>query len=117
MPRSLTLYLHDILRAADAILEFTSGMDRPAYDQSRLIQSAVERQFSIIGEALVQMRHHHPAAVQTIEDSGQIIGFRNVLVHNYATVDQDDVWSAVQSKLPALREQILSTIATLTPTP
>jgi uncharacterized protein with HEPN domain len=119
MPRSLALYLHDILKAIDSIFEFTSGIDKSAYDASRLVQAAVEREFSIIGEAMVQMRRHHPISMQQIQDSGKIIGFRNVLVHNYAAVDQDDVWSAIHSKLPDLRLQIASVleVKNQTPTP
>ncbi len=110
MPRSLVLYFQDLLKASDAIFRFTAGMDRQAYEDNDLVQAAVERCFSIIGEALTQMRHHYPAVMQQIEDSKKIIAFRNVLMHNYPSVDNDDVWSAVESKLPAFRAQIAALI-------
>lgn len=88
-------------------------MDRKAYEDNDLVQAAVERCFSIIGEALAQMRRHYPSVMQQIEDSKKIIAFRNVLMHMYSTVDNDDVWSAVESKLPAFRDQVISLIQEL----
>jgi uncharacterized protein with HEPN domain len=106
MPRKLSLYLQDILNASDSILRFTAGMDKTAYENNLQVSLAVERCFTIIGEALAQMRQHYPDMMQQIEDSHKIVAFRNVLMHNYFSVDNDDVWSAVESKLPELREQI-----------
>lgn len=106
MPRSLALYFQDLLSASDSIFRFTAGMDRKAYEDNDLVQAAVERCFSIIGEALAQMRRHYPAVMHQIEDSGKIIAFRNVLMHMYSSVDNDDVWSAIESKLPEFRMQV-----------
>jgi uncharacterized protein with HEPN domain len=116
MPRSLALYFQDLLNASDSIFRFTAGMDRNAYEDNDLVQAAVERCFSIIGEALAQMRRHYPAVMQQIEDSKKIIAFRNVLMHMYSSVDNDDVWSAVESKLPAFRAQVIALIAELSTT-
>jgi uncharacterized protein with HEPN domain len=113
MPRSLSLYFQDLLNASDSIFRFTAGMDRTAYEDNDLVQAAVERCFSIIGEALAQMRQHYPAVMQQIEDSKKIIAFRNVLMHKYPSVDNDDVWSAVESKLPAFRDQIITLVQEL----
>ncbi|MBW4040392.1 MAG: DUF86 domain-containing protein [Acidobacteria bacterium] len=115
MPRSLALYFDDLLKASDSIFRFTAGMDRTAYEDNDLVQAAVERCFSIIGEALAQMRRHYPAAMQQIEDSKKIIAFRTVLMHMYSTVDNDDVWSAIQSKLPAFRRQVIALIDDIGP--
>jgi uncharacterized protein with HEPN domain len=32
----------------------------------------------------------------------RIIAFRNMLIHGYAAVDQQQVWRAIQENLPAL---------------
>jgi uncharacterized protein with HEPN domain len=65
MPRSLELYLEDLSSASDAIFRFTAGMSRQAYEDNDLVQAAVERCFSIIGEALAQMWQHYPAVIAT----------------------------------------------------
>jgi uncharacterized protein with HEPN domain len=106
MPRSLDLYLSDLLQASDDIVEFTAGLDREGYEKSSIVQAAGERKFLIIGEALAQMRIHHSETMHQFEQSRQIVAFRNVLAHEYATIDNDDVWSAIQFKLPAFREQV-----------
>ena len=36
----------------------------------------------------------------------RIVAFRNILVHAYAIVDHDIVWSAVQLRVPELRAQL-----------
>lgn len=107
MPRSFALYLEDLVVAADKIFKFTAGMDKAAYENNELVQAAVERQFSIIGEALAQMRIHYPALMKKVTDGNKIVGFRNVLVHQYLHVDVEDVWFAVTAKLVGFRQQIL----------
>jgi len=46
--------LLDVVNACEAIAEFVAGKNFPAYESDRLLRSAVERQFEIIGEALKQ---------------------------------------------------------------
>ncbi len=44
--------LLDVVNACEAIAEFVADKDFSAYENDRLLRSAVERQFEIIGEAL-----------------------------------------------------------------
>jgi uncharacterized protein with HEPN domain len=106
MPRSIDLYLNDMLQASEDILEFTQGVDFAGYESNRLLRAGVERLFMIIGEAMRQLGQHHPAYLHGILESRKIVDFRNTMVHQYATVDDEEVWSAVQSKLPELRKQV-----------
>jgi len=108
MPRSLGLYFSDIKSAADYILRRTSRLDKSGYEQDEDLRFAVERQFTIIGEALSQMKQHYPSVMKELHETQKIIGFRNILVHQYSTVDNDDVWSLIQLKLPHLRNQAAS---------
>lgn len=52
MQRDPRAYLWDVREAAGAILEFIAGKTFEDYAGDRLLRSAVERQFEIIGEAL-----------------------------------------------------------------
>lgn len=75
-------YLSDILIAIDLIEKFTVDIsDFNAYQKDLKTQSAVERQLSIIGEALNKFKKEKPAI--EIRNDKQIIGFRNRLVHAY----------------------------------
>jgi uncharacterized protein with HEPN domain len=49
MQRDPSAYLNDIIEAAAAIEDATDGLNGESYGQSRLIRSAVEREFIIIG--------------------------------------------------------------------
>ena len=55
MPRDPHAFLWDVREAGLAIQSFTAGFDAAAYSTNELVQSAVERKFEIIGEALNQL--------------------------------------------------------------
>ena len=65
-------------------------------------QAVVERQFTVIGEALGQLLKLEPRFKDRIAETDKIIAFRNVVVHGYATIDQRRVWDLIELKLPAL---------------
>ena len=95
-------YGFDIAQAARNILNFTSGKTLADYQASPLLQSAVERQFEIIGEAVSQLAKRDPATAQCIPEYRRLIAFRNILIHGYADVDEILVWGLIESHLPPL---------------
>jgi uncharacterized protein with HEPN domain len=99
-------YLWDVQRAGERILRFTNGMPFEDYLENEMLNAAVERQFEIIGESLVQLRRRAPDAAALIPDVSQIIGFRNVLIHVYDDVDPRRVWDTVVNDLPRLLEVV-----------
>lgn len=103
MQRDPRTFLSDAAVAVDAIVEFTRGKTFDDYVAEAILHSAVERQFVIIGEALTQLARLDPGLAAKIPDLPRIVAFRNILVHGYAIVDHDQVWSAVQLRLPKLR--------------
>jgi uncharacterized protein with HEPN domain len=80
MPLDAGTYLFDILSAVEAIEEFTAGQSFETYMQNRVLVSAVEWQLSIAGEVTTQLAKLVPNL--PIKSAKQIIGFRNVLIHN-----------------------------------
>ncbi len=74
-------FLYDISQACKDILGFTKNMTAEKYGENPLTKAAVERKFSVIGEALVRLRDEFPEILKSISDHKKIIGFRNVLVH------------------------------------
>ena len=71
-----------------------------------LLRSGVERQFEIIGEVLSQLSKLDAALVSRIPDAPQIISFRNQLIHGYATISNQLVWSVVLDDLPGFIDVI-----------
>ena len=59
MQREPAAFLWDVHEATLRIREFVAGHDFSSYSASVLRQSAVERQFEIIGEALNQLLRLH----------------------------------------------------------
>ncbi|HEX2544291.1 MAG TPA: HepT-like ribonuclease domain-containing protein [Ramlibacter sp.] len=106
MERDPRAWLWDVLQAAEAIASFVDGIDARAYAAQPLIHSAVERKFLIIGEALNQLSKSDPTTATRIPGLRAIVGFRNVLVHGYAEVDHDIVWTAIRESLPRLRQAV-----------
>lgn len=71
-----------------------------------MLRSAVERQFEIIGETLVQLSRLDEALAARISEYRRIIAFRNILIHGYAQVDDRIVWDILETKLPILRREV-----------
>ena len=66
----------------------------------------MERQFEIIGEALSQALRLWPQLEESITGSRRIIAFRNRLIHGYASISHDIVWSVLRDDLPLLQSQV-----------
>ena len=80
-------WLQDILEACELIQTATAGRGLADYERDRLLRSAVERNFEIIGEALNRIRQNDPALAGRIPENRAIIGFRNLLIHGYDSID------------------------------
>jgi uncharacterized protein with HEPN domain len=66
MQRDSRAYLADILEACDAIEAATSDRSLGDYMSNRLIRSAVERELTIIGEAVLALSHKAPEVFDAI---------------------------------------------------
>ena len=106
MDRDPRAYLWDAQESADAIADFVKGRTLDDYLADRMLRSAVERQFEIIGEALRQLERTAPDLVSQLPELSQAIAFRNILIHGYTAIDDRTVWRTVQESLPALRARL-----------
>jgi uncharacterized protein with HEPN domain len=102
--RSPVLYLDDLLEAGKAIQSYVRNSSFEEFAADRMRQSAVIREFEIIGEAVGKLpddlkRETPGVAWQDIKD------FRNLLIHEYFGVDLAIVWHVVQNDLPELIRQ------------
>ncbi len=106
MPPEELALLHDIRKAAALVVQFIQGKTFEDYERDDLLHSGVERQFEIIGEALNSLRKRNSQIVESISEWQSIIGFRNLLIHCYAMIAHEKVWTTIQTKLPILRAEI-----------
>ena len=98
-------HLHDIQHSVGLLQSFTLGKSLEDYLGDAMLRSAVERQFTIIGEAVNALARSDPATVSRISAHRRMIAFRNVLIHGYADVDDRLVWDVVMTNLPLLARE------------
>ncbi len=105
MPRDARAYLADIIEACDAIEAALSGIDLEGYRADRLVRSAVEREFTIIGEAVLVLSRSAPETFGRISHARHIVDFRNQLTHEYPNVNDVVVWGIADRDVPILRRE------------
>ena len=100
MQRDDSLLL-DMLQSAKQIREYTSGLQEPDFLNSRRDQDAVLLQCTVLGEMAkrlsLEFRNAHPEIPWR-----KIMGFRNVVVHDYFQVDVHRVWKIASRDIPGL---------------
>ena len=100
MQRDDSLLL-DMLQAAKQIQEYTSGLQEQDFLNSRRDQDAVLLQCTVLGEMAkrvsLEFRNAHPEIPWR-----KIMGFRNVVVHDYFQVDVHRVWKIASRDIPEL---------------
>lgn len=102
--------LNHIYEAILAVQEFTENVNEVEFRNSALIQSAVIRQFEIIGEAASNISTSTKEKYSEVE--WRIIkDFRNILIHEYFRVDASEVWYSIKFDIPDLKIQIESILS------
>jgi uncharacterized protein with HEPN domain len=115
MERDARAFLWDIRKAASDIGSFIAVLDFTGYVQSKVVRSAVERQFEIIGEALSQLSKRAPELAARLPDHRRAIAFRNQLIHGYRRIDHAEVWEIAHVSLPALNAAVTALLDELGP--
>lgn len=105
------MYLIDILAACDAAAAAVSSCTEEQSRTTRLIRAAVERELSIIGEAVNQMLKQEPALASRITDPRGIIHVRNLVIHAYDLVDPAIIRNIVIDDVPTLRAEVAALLA------
>jgi uncharacterized protein with HEPN domain len=106
MQPEVAKFLHDVRKACERLQRFTAGKSFAEYQVDEEKQAAVERQFITLGEALAQASKLDPTLSQFITAIGQIIAFRNILVHGYARVKHETVWGVIENDLAVLTKEV-----------
>ena len=104
-PKSPKL-LNDIIDACAFVGDATANITLSDYAENRLLRYAIERNFEIIGEALLRLERTDPATAARIPEYRAVIGLRNRLVHGYDSINSARVWEIVQVFLPELRREV-----------
>lgn len=107
MKKDPAVYLGHIYEAIRAILDFTKDITEEEFYQNDLVVSAVVRKFEVMGEAAKripdEIRLAHPGIPWK-----QMAGFRDVLIHDYDSLNLHSIWITIKSHLPELGEKVKS---------
>lgn len=105
MPRKDDSLLLDMLLARRKIRNFTAGRSQTDFETDEMLQSAVIREFQVLGEAARMLsdetKSGHPQIPWEI-----ISGMRNRLIHEYFDIRLDVVWDTIHEDIPPLIEQL-----------
>jgi len=95
------VYVEHIFERAEKILRFTEGMTEKNFMDDDKTQSAVIREFEVIGEASKRITENFRSAHNTIPWK-LMAQMRDVLIHNYEGVDLLNVWDTIKNDIPPL---------------
>lgn len=98
-------FLRHILAEAEYLVGVSDGSTRAHLESDPTLQRAVVRSLEIIGEATKRVSAETRASHPHVEWRS-MARMRDRLIHDYFGVDLDIVWDVLQTKIPALREQI-----------
>lgn len=97
--------LWDMRKALARILRYTDGRTLADLHDDELLTDGLIRQFTVLGEAAsrvsVGLRSRTPEIPWR-----QIIGLRNIVVHQYDRVILDELWGIVTTQVPTLIRRV-----------
>lgn len=106
MERQVSKSLEDIVKAICEIEGFfeTRPLRYDAYVSDICLKRAVERNVTIIGEAMNRILKQQPEI--QITSARSIVDTRNYVIHAYDSVTDSIMWGIVVRHLPVLKKEI-----------
>ncbi len=112
--REWRFYLNDMIGFCEKVVSFTRGYSQAQFQNDPMRFDATVRNIELIGEAAT----HIPDAVRLATSHipwRMLIATRNQLIHGYVGLDNDTLWSIVETDVPALLIQLKAFQASSTP--
>ena len=92
----------------DTILEIEKYIKDSSLDEfqsNSMMQFASAKQLEIIGEAANHLSEHFKKLYKEIQWE-EIIGLRNILIHEYFGIDTKIIWDVIKVDLPEVKSRI-----------
>ncbi|WP_018674938.1 HepT-like ribonuclease domain-containing protein [Riemerella columbina] len=108
MSHKVEKYLYDISNSIEEIESFfnTIPKDFFSYIQNVMLKRAVERNLEIIGEAVNKIIKLDPTYLENISEARSIIGLRNLIIHAYDNISDENIWAILINHLPKLKSEV-----------
>ena len=101
--------LQHILDAMSEVENYLMDTDFTGFMQNSMMRFACIKQLEIIGEASNHITSETKEKFSSVAWA-QIIGMRNVFVHEYFGVDTELVWEIIRNDLPELKKKVIEII-------
>jgi len=105
MKKNPKIFLQHILESVCEIEKYIKGVTEDQFIHSTQIQDAVIRRLEIIGEAAKRIPKEITKRYDFIPWK-KIAGTRDVLIHDYFTIDIEAVWETITKDIPKLKQDI-----------
>lgn len=100
--RARLLHIIDSIEKIDSYVLESKFED---FEGNSMMKDACIRQLGIIGEASNRISEEIKDSNEEIEWR-QIIGLRNIVIHQYFGVDDQVIWDIIQHNLPDLKSRV-----------
>ena len=100
------VYAQHILDAIVSIEKFIAGGDYEKFSNDQLLQDGVVRELEIIGEATKKLSEAFKKSIPSLPWK-DIAGMRDKLIHDYFSVDLEEVWKAATEDIELLKKELL----------
>ncbi len=104
-----TMYLSHIRDAIEKIESYIHDVSYEQFFSNSMIIDAVVRKLEIIGEATNKLSEDFCKNYPEVPFR-DIIDMRNILIHDYAGVNNKVVWETCKKNLPELKKFIVDTL-------
>lgn len=106
VPREWRFFIDDMIASAEKVVAYTRALDQAGFVVSGMNYDATLRNLELIGEAAT----HIPEDVRSANPQipwRLVIATRNRLIHGYLGIDNDTLWSIIQSDVPDLLQALI----------
>jgi len=108
--RPVEFFVVDILVSVDKIRRKTINLNLDKFVSDENLFDAAMRYLEIIGEAAKHVLQDSNFIEGSKIEWRRIVGFRNVVAHEYFGIDMGIVFEIMKSKIPSLEKDILKLI-------
>jgi uncharacterized protein with HEPN domain len=108
MDERILKWLYDIKLSIEEIEGYFENEEKNffQYQKNIMLKRAIERNLEIIGEALNRILKKEPFYENQISNAKSIISLRNLVIHAYDSISDENIWSILTIHLPLLKSEI-----------
>lgn len=98
--------LGDMLQATEKLTRYLNGKSFDDLVADEMLQDAVVRQFTILGEAAARVSDATRKLEPRVEWTS-VVRMRNVITHGYDEVDYGELWRTFRRDVPEIRDYVI----------